>query len=96
MVCDVVCRSQGVFPRWIRVTVYIMTRLSANAEIGVPRGIRLKCLTECRVIVCLSISSHIPNTVIPAKAGILVRIKIPAFAGMTGWKRGRYDGGRQV
>jgi hypothetical protein len=35
-------------------------------------------------MVCLYISLHIPNTVIPAKAGILLRIKIPAFAGMTG------------
>jgi len=30
--------SQGIFPRRIRVTAIVMTRLCANAEIGVPRG----------------------------------------------------------
>ena len=30
--------SQDIFPRRIRVPVFVMTRLCANAEIGVPRG----------------------------------------------------------
>ncbi|OQB33387.1 MAG: hypothetical protein BWY07_01056 [Candidatus Hydrogenedentes bacterium ADurb.Bin170] len=57
--------SQGIFPLRVRVAVFVMARLDANAEIGVPRG-RIAFL-------------H----VIPAKAGILLRIKIPACAGMT-------------
>jgi len=38
VVCDVVCMSRDVFPIQIRVSVFFMTRLCANAEIGVPRG----------------------------------------------------------
>ena len=30
--------SQGIFPWRIRVPVFFLTRLYANAEIGVPRG----------------------------------------------------------
>ena len=31
--------SQGIFPWRIRVPVFVMARLCANAEIGVPRGV---------------------------------------------------------
>ena len=37
VVCDVVCMSRDVFPIQIRVSVFFMARLCANAEIGVPR-----------------------------------------------------------
>ena len=38
VVCDVVCMLRDVFPIQIRVSVFFMARLCANAEIGVPRG----------------------------------------------------------
>ena len=37
VVCDVVCMLRDVFPIQIRVSVFFMARLCANAEIGVPR-----------------------------------------------------------
>ncbi len=67
---SVVCRTDGggmsrdVFPHRIRVTVIVMIRVCANAEIGVPRG-RIACprrhpcthrhlRTHCCLIVYLS------------------------------------------
>ena len=87
VVCDVVCMLRDVFPIQIRVSVFFMTRLCANAEIGVPRG-RTACLrhhpsTErhsrtprhhCTPRYSCSFSRHsCLSPVIPAKAGILTR-----------------------
>jgi len=38
VVCDVVCMSRDITPIQSHVPVFVMTRLCANAEIGVPRG----------------------------------------------------------
>ena len=38
VVCDVVCMSRDITPTQSRVPVFVLTRLCANAEIGVPRG----------------------------------------------------------
>jgi hypothetical protein len=53
--------SQDIFPIQIQVPVFVMARLCANAEIGVPRG-RIACLRDHP---CLSPSS-LPLSVIPA------------------------------
>ena len=101
---SVVCRtdgggmSQDVFPIQIRVTVFILTRLCANAEIGVHRGriaslrhscssLRHSCSSlrhSCSSLrhSCSSLPSFLllppvipaPLSVIPAKAGILIRM----------------------
>ena len=38
MVCDVVCMSRDITPTQSRVPVFVLARLCANTEIGVPSG----------------------------------------------------------
>ena len=66
--------SQGIFPWRIRVPVFFLTRLCANAEIGVPRE-ELHVSDVASVPAVVSALSVIPPPppVIPAKAGILTR-----------------------
>ena len=86
---SVVCRTDGggmsrdVFPTQIQVPVFFMTRLCANAEIGVPREeLPFSGTTPAPLLYALP-SSHFPSfllprhscsPVIPAKAGILIRM----------------------
>ena len=53
--------SRDITPTQSRVPVFVLTRLCANAEIGVPR-------------------EELPLPVIPAKAGILIRVWMPCVA----------------
>ena len=71
VVCDVVCMLRDVFPIQIRVSVFFMARLCANAEIGVPRE-------DLPFLVIPAFPRHsCLSPVIPAKAGILTRTWTP-------------------
>ena len=77
--------SLGILPGRIRVTVFFLARLYANAEIGVP-GEELHVSGAASVPAVISALSVIPAShhvipasppVIPAKAGILIRVWAP-------------------
>ena len=71
VVCDVVCMLRDVFPIQIRVSVFFMARLCANAVIGVPRE-------DLPFLVIPAFPRHsCLSPVIPAKAGILTRTWTP-------------------
>ena len=70
--------SRDVFPTQIQVPVFFMVRLYANAEIGVPRE-ELHVSGAASVPAVISLLPVIPASppVIPAKAGILIRVWMP-------------------
>ena len=75
MVCELEIRSGAYFRGESGWLVFIMTRLCANAEIGVPRE-ELHVSDVASVPAVVSALSVIPPPppVIPAKAGILIRL----------------------
>ena len=58
VVCDVVCMSRDITPTQSRVPVFVLTRLCANAEIGVPRGRIAMSPVQLFCVRSVSVSEH--------------------------------------
>ena len=50
--------SQGIFPLRVRVAVFVMARLDANAEIGVPRRSRFLAFGLNRLLRAFVVNSE--------------------------------------